>query len=82
MDGKQRYIDDLSPGTIIAFKLPDGRVKSAKVTKKSSANKIAEVKTEYGAEYIIPFDSIVWVKTGKRWPKGVYNLLKGKSANE
>lgn len=77
MEQKMHYIENIEIGTIVAFKLSNGKVKSAKVVKKSTKNRKLKLETDYGAEYIVPYDSVVWVRTGKRWPKGVYNLLKG-----
>ena len=66
----------MSVGTLVAFKT-NGKVKSAKIIKKSTKNELALVETKVGKQYRINYDDIVWVKTGKRWPRGVYNLLKG-----
>lgn len=77
---KQSYIDNLTTGSLVAFKTL-GKPKTAKVLKKSTKNKKAKVITEYGAEFIIDFDDILWVRTGTRWPKWVYELLKGKNKN-
>lgn len=74
---KASYIENVEIGTIVAFRLSNGKVKSAKVTKKSTKNRKLKLETDYGAEYIVSYDDIIWVRTGKRWPKGVYNLLKG-----
>ena len=77
MEQKMSYIENVDIGTIVAFRLSSGKVKSAKVTRKSTKNRKLKLETEYGAEYIISYDDIVWVRTGKRWPRGVYKLLKG-----
>lgn len=77
MEQKMSYIENIEIGTIIAFRLSNGKVKSAKVTRKSTKNRKLKLETDYGAEYIISYDDVVWVRTGKRWPKGVYKLLKG-----
>lgn len=77
MEQKMTYIENISIGTIVAFKLSNGRVKSAKVMKKSTKNRKLKLETDYGAEYIISYDDVIWVRTGKRWPRGVYKLLKG-----
>ena len=74
---KMRYVENADIGTILAFKLPGIKVKSAKITRKSTKNRKFKVETAYGTEYVISFDDVLWVKTNKRWPKGVYNLLKG-----
>ena len=77
MGQKMTYIENVEIGTIVAFRLSNGRVKSAKVTRKSTKNRKLKLETDYGAEYIVSYDDIVWVRTGKRWPRGVYKLLKG-----
>ena len=77
-----RYIENVELGTIVAFRLANGRVKAAKVVKKSTKSRKLKLETNYNAEYIVSYDDIIWVRTGKRWPKGVYELLKGKVGNE
>ena len=77
MEQKMSYIENIDIGTIIAFRLSNGKVKSAKVTRKSTKNRKLKVETDYGAEYIVSYDDVIWVRTGKRWPRGVYKLLKG-----
>lgn len=77
MAQKMPYIENIEIGNLVAFRLSNGKVKSAKVTRKSTKNRKLKLETDYGAEYIVSFDDIVWVRTGKRWPRGVYKLLKG-----
>lgn len=77
MKQKMSYIENVEIGTLVAFRLSNGKVKSAKVTRKSTKNHKLKLETGYGAEYIVSYDDIVWVRTGKRWPRGVYRLLKG-----
>lgn len=77
MERKMPYIEGAQIGTIVAFRLANGKVKSAKVVKKSTKNRRFMLETEYGAQYIVSYDDIIWVRTTKRWPLGVYKLLKG-----
>lgn len=77
MKQKMPYIENIEIGTLVAFRLSNGKVKSAKVTRKSTKNRKLKLETDYGAECIVSYDDIVWVRTGKRWPRGVYKLLKG-----
>lgn len=77
MEQKMSYIENIDIGTIVAFRLSNGKVKSAKVARKSTKNRKLKLETDYGAEYIVSYEDIVWVRTGKRWPRGVYKLLKG-----
>ena len=77
MKQKMPYIERAEVGALIAFKLSSGKVKSAKIINKSSKNRKLKLETEYGAIYVVPYEDVIWVRTGKRWPRGVYNLLKG-----
>lgn len=76
-DKRVEYVERVSAGTLIAFRLPSGKVISAKIKRKSTKRKLLQVETSYGAEHLVPFKDVLWVRTGKRWPRGVYNLLKG-----
>lgn len=73
---KLSYIEHAEIGTIVACKV-DGKVKSAKIIKRSSKKKCFMVETAYGAQYIVPYENVIWVRTGSKWPKGVYRALKG-----
>lgn len=65
-------------GVVVAFKHPEkDKVVSAKIVKKSTQREKLMVETSYGLQLVIGFEDVIWIKTGKRWPKGVYNLLKG-----
>ena len=79
---RKSYVENVQIGTLVAFKSITGKVKSAKVVKRSSKNRRLKVETKYGAEFVIPYDDVIWVRTNKRWPKGVYQLLKGVTNNE
>lgn len=74
---RMRYVDNAEAGDIVAFRLPSGKVVSAKIEKKSTRRQMLRVETSYGESHDIQYTDVVWVKTGKRWPRGVYNLLKG-----
>ena len=82
MKQKMPYIENIEIGTIVAFRLSNGKLKSAKAMRKSTKNRKLKLETDYGAEYIVSYDDIVWVRTGKRWPRGVYNELKGLVSND
>lgn len=81
VEDRMNYVEKADVGTIVAFRLNNGKVKSAKITRKSSKQKLLEVETVYGAVYKIKYEDVIWVRTGKTWPKGVYRLLTGQ-ANE
>lgn len=74
---KMPYIENIEIGTIVAFRLSADKVKSAKVVNKSTKNRKLKLETNYGATYICSYDDVIWVRTGKRWPKGIYKMLKG-----
>lgn len=76
IERKKKYIENIEIGSLVAFKLSSGKVKSAKVTNKSSKTRKLKLETQYGKEFIISYDDVVWVKT-TRWPAGVWRLLKG-----
>lgn len=81
MERKMPYIEGAEIGTIVAFRMTNGKVKSAKIVKRSTKNRKFMLETKYGAQYIVSYDDIVWVRTTKRWPLGVYKLLKGLDEN-
>lgn len=69
-------------GTLIAFREPEtGKLNTAKLTNRNKTKKLVKCETQYGKEFLISFSDIVWTKTGSRWPKSIYNELKGKKAN-
>lgn len=72
-----KYVENVKVGTLVAFKTGPNKAKSAMVVKRSTKNRKLKVETKYGKEFIISFDDVIWVHTNKRWPKGVYNMLKG-----
>lgn len=74
---RKAYVENIAIGTIVAFRTQNGKVKSAKVINKSSKYRKLKLETKYGAKYIVGYEDVIWVKTGKRFPRGVYNLLKG-----
>lgn len=79
---KLGYIEGAKVGTLVAFKTDNGKIKSAMITKRSTKNRKFKLETKYGAQFIVSFDDVVWVRTNKRWPKGVYQLLKGIDESE
>lgn len=69
-------------GTLIAFREPEtGKLNTAKLTNRNKTKKLVKCETQYGKEFLISFSDIVWTKTGSRWPKSIYNELKGKKAD-
>lgn len=75
---KLEYVQKAEVGTLVAFRSESGKVKSAMITKKSTPRQILQVQTSYGAVFTVDYKDVIWVKSGKRWPKGVYEMLRGK----
>lgn len=78
----KKYIDEVSVGDIVAFRTSNFSVKSAKVVRKSSADKKLLLETKYGKQFFIDFNDVLWVNTNGYWPKWVYNLMKEKQNAE
>ena len=81
-ENKLSYIEGAKVGTLVAFKTDNDKIKSAMIVKRSTKNRKFKLETKYGASFIVPFDDVIWVRTNKRWPKGVYQLLKGIDESE
>lgn len=82
ISAKAEYVKTAEKGTIMAFRLPNGKVKSAKMIERSLKREKLKMETAYGRQFVISFSDVIWVKTGDRWPRGVFNLLKGNVNNE
>lgn len=74
---KSQYIETADVGSLIAFKVPgnEDKVDSAKIVNRSSKRAALKVINKQGVEYVVPYENVLWVRTGVRWPKGVYELL-------
>lgn len=79
------YIKNLKSGDIVAFQFysPFGRkiVRSAKIVDAYPDEEGVTVQDKIGNEYFIYKSNILWVKTGKRWPKYIYSMFKGEAIN-
>lgn len=79
------YIKNLKQGDIIAFQFYNsfGRkiVRSAKVVDAYPGEVGLTVQDKIGNKYFVYKSNILWVKTGKRWPKYIYSMFKGETAN-
>ncbi len=74
-DEKKKYVENAKIGTIIAFKVNDTKVISGKIEEITKTGFV--VKTKNGVRFMVRKKNVIWVKTGQRWPKGVYLALKG-----
>lgn len=73
---KYGYIEKAAIGTIIAFVDENGKARSAAIVSRDTENKIVNVITEFNKEFNVPYEKVLWVKNGPRFPRGVYNMLK------
>lgn len=81
---KDDYIMKAKEGEIIAFRLnfqsKQGvkltKVISGKILKNDIIEELLTVETRNSLKYGVPYSSIIWVKTGERWPRGVYEEMK------
>lgn len=79
------YVENLKQGDIIAFQFnnPFGKkiTRSAKVIDPHPGEIGTTVQDKIGNKYFVYKSNILWVKTGKRWPKYIYSMFKGETAN-
>lgn len=75
---REIWIEKSEPGVLMAFFDSKGKPRTGAMVNRSSKRKEVKLVTEFGMEFIVPYENILWVKRGTRWPKGIYNLLKGR----
>lgn len=73
---RMKFVENVSIGSIVAFRCFGGKVKSAKVIDKEKDNKKLILETNYGRTFRVSYEDILWVRMGLRWPKGILQLLK------
>lgn len=80
------YIKNLKSGDIVAFRFYSfsGKkiVRLAKVVDAHAGEVGTTVQDKFGNQYFVYRSNILWVKTGKRWPKFIYLMFKGEAMNE
>lgn len=75
---KQVHIETAQVGQIFAFREESGKLNTAALVNRSSKKRIVKLITQYDKEFLIPYENVVWVKVPRgRWPKFVYEELKG-----
>jgi len=74
-DTKARYRDNAEVGTLIAFYVGP-RLMTAMI--KTIKHNDLIVETKRGSKFTVNKENVVWFKTGERWPKFIYQELKGK----
>ena len=77
---KDEYIENARIGTIVAFKVNESKTISGKIEEIHKNDFVVETKN--GVKFTVRKRNVIWVKTGDRWPKGVFEALKGGSSNE
>lgn len=79
MQGKESYLLEAPLGTIVAFRVSPKKdiYLSGEIIERNTEERSFKVKTRKGAIYDVDFSSVLWVKTGKRWPRKVFELLFG-----
>lgn len=81
---RKEYIENAEEGLIVAFRInyfskQEVAIKktiSGKIITNDKEQSILVVETRNGLQYAVPYDTVLWVKTGDRWPKGVYEEMK------
>ena len=71
-----RYLKNIELGRLIAYPDSDGYVHTAKVIKISQEDEILTVMDLYNNIEIVPFSKVLWVKTGKRWPRKLFLSIR------
>lgn len=75
-ENKDKFINDAPLRTIVVFENND-KVRSAMMIEKNAEKRELLVETKYGKNYYLSYDNILWVKTGPRYPRKIYNLMQG-----
>lgn len=70
---KEKYMQNLEKDQLVAFNAC-GKMLSGKVQSVTGDSVVVE--TKRGIVFHIMKDDIAWIKTGERWPKGIYYELK------
>ena len=78
---KRKHIEDAEVGTLIAFYDGKGKPRTAALVNRSSSREVVKVVTEFDREFIVPYSNVIWVRKGYRWPRAVYEILKGYGKN-
>lgn len=76
LPGTLEYLENIKVGTLVAFKEESGKLNTAAVQNVSFKRNQLRLVTQYGKEFIVPFGNVIWVRTSKRWPKFVLDILK------
>lgn len=78
---REEILDNIKPGSIIAFnvKYPNSSIMLSGKVQELIYNEVEmqyKVQTHNGSIFFVKRSLVVWLKTGSKWPLGVYNALK------
>lgn len=87
---RESYINNVQNGSIIAFAITaypsDSRAMSGKVYSVVKNNEgvvqFVFCESKAGTRFKVPASRILWVKTGRHWPRAVYNRMKNSKGSE
>lgn len=72
-----KYLANIEVGRLVAFNDHNmGIVRTARVVNISQKRQQLKVIDIYGSIEIISFEQVAWVKTGKRWPRRLFHLIR------
>jgi len=77
LENKDEEINAVEIGTLVAFVDEKGKARSAKIVARHKKKRLLKLVTEFEWEFLVPYDSVLWVRKGARWPRPVYMMLKG-----
>lgn len=69
------YLKDAEPGTLVAFMKPNAETAISGKFVSCEKGKVLIV-TKMGTVYKVEPEQVIWVKTGARWPRWVFDLFK------
>lgn len=72
-----KYLANIEVGRLVAFNDHNmGIVRTARVVNISQKRQQLKVIDIYGSVEVISFEQVAWVKTGKRWPRRLFRLIR------
>lgn len=80
------YVENAKVGYLISFNFyfspkADQSIKlrkviSGKILENNKEEKYHIVETKNKLKYKVPYEAVSWVRTGKRWPRAIYEAMK------
>lgn len=78
---KEKYIEEAEVGTLFAFLDENGKPRTGALVKRNSDKRAVKLETEYGWQFLVPYEVILWVKRGNQWSPNLYRMLKRYNPN-